>query len=216
MSDKEARAVGAGERLDVPVPDGKGGTVVKEYYVSPIEFRVLQEIQREAIKYYKRQYLSTFADNKDLLGDSFKDIMIAKMEEAARWDVDDLPRKDAHDVSGVPITRQLRSAMEDIAGDIGEGDNAARATLSTLLDNGQVTREQVKAMTGANVRFGKVPYDTWWITAVYEGMIEFVYRSLTPRHPDLRREEVCTWPLPSIYQLARLAERVTAPAVGNT
>ena len=46
MAEREARVLGAGDEVEV---DGKA------YHLAPVQMRELQEIQREAVKFYKRQ-----------------------------------------------------------------------------------------------------------------------------------------------------------------
>lgn len=207
MSDKEARAVGASASVQV-------GEEI--YEVSPIGFRQLQEIQREAVRYYKRQYLQTFADNMDLLGngDGHK-LLREKLDEVAKWGIGDLPTRWAHDASQVEVTSKLKSRLVEEFGEIPDTDKGVRALLATALDTEQITVEEVAKLTKTNPRRGQVPYDTWWVTAVYEGMVSLVWSSLHAKHPELTKEDISNWSLAKIAGVAREAERVTTPDLGN-
>jgi hypothetical protein len=211
MSDKEARAVGAASSLEV---DGK------RYVMSPIGFRQLQEIQREAVRYWKRQYMLTFADNVDLLanGDG-QELIRQKMEECAKWGIDKLPVKIAYSAAHIKITDKLRKRLRSCRltyEDLPESDRAVRALLTTALDNEEIHPDIVEKLTNTRPRQGRVAYDTWWITAVYEGMVAFVWASLSQKHPELTREEISEWPLDRIIEIAREVEHITAPELGNT
>ena len=208
MADAEARALGAGNTIDV---DGK------QYKILPIGMRQLHEVQRTAVGYYKREYLRTYAENMDFLPpDRAADLIERKMEEVARWDVGDLPVKMAYDVRGVPLNAKLVDALETEYGELPEGDGAKYAVLSSALDAGKIDADQVEKLTKVRPRRLRVPYDTWWVTACYEGMITFILTSLRASHPEATAAEVGAWPLPKIMEAARIVEGLTAPAVGNT
>src|SRR5690554_3468201 len=105
MSDALARVTGAGVSLNV---NGK------EYQLRPVGLRQLQELQKEALRYYKRQYLQTFADAAALMGNGTSEKLLAeKIEECARWDVCDLPEQNAYDAEQVPINEQVLSWLRE-------------------------------------------------------------------------------------------------------
>ena len=87
MGEREARALGAGKILTI----GE-----QEYTLSPVTVRDLCELEREALRSYKRQFLETFRDSFDLLPeDEGLKLLREKLEEAARWTLDDLPKRKA-------------------------------------------------------------------------------------------------------------------------
>jgi len=207
MSDKVARVLGVGETLTVDE---------KEYHISPIELRQLHEVQREAIKFYKRQYLQTYADNLDLLSNgNASSLMEKKLEEAARWDVSDLPVKAAYDVTKIPINEKLKAALEDEFGELPEEESAQRALLATALDSDKISGNMVKSLTDRWPHKINIPYDTWWVTASYDGMITFVWSSIQINHPEMTKVQVSGWSMAKIIEAARIVERLTVPAVGN-
>ena len=149
MSDELARAVGAGDEVTV-----KG----KTYRVSPITIQELQEIQRQAIRSYKRDYLASYAENLDLLPEDAREGRLeAKLDEVSRWDVGDLPVKMAYDVSKVKINDKLQKLLAEEYGDLPDTEAGKRAVLATALDAEVVTMQQVEKLTGPKPRRGRVP-----------------------------------------------------------
>jgi hypothetical protein len=211
MSDREQRALGVGGTITVRE---------KKYELSPIAVQHLCNLEKESLRYYKRQFLQTFADNADLLGENSQDIITKKMEEAAVWDLDDLPKKTAYDVSHVPVTEKLREWAKafqvEIDGEKSElTDVKIRAMLSTALDQEKVKREEVKAMAGKFPVQGKVRYDQWWVTGSMEGMVSFLLSSIQYKHPEVTEKEVKEWPISSIFEGAREVESITSPNLKN-
>lgn len=208
MSDDLARAVGAGDTVDV-----KG----KTYRASPITIQELQEIQRLAIRSYKREYLTSYAENLDLLPEEMRQGKLdAKMDEVSKWDIGDLPVKTAFDVSKVQFSPELEELLSKVFGDLPETEAGKKAVLATALDSEEVTIQQVKQLTGCQPRKGRIPYDTWWITAKLDGIVAMTWAALHANHPELKKDEVARWPFPKLAEVARLAESLTSPDLGNT
>lgn len=213
MSDREQRVLGAGEKIEV---DGQ------EYRMRPISALHLVDLERDALAHYKRQYLQTFSQNADLLGEQAVPTLQREMERVARWDLDDLPRKNAFDVARVPITDGVRAWAEENQREAnGEAaaeleDRTIRALLVTALDQERLTPEQVKEMSGKTPLQGKVRYDQWWVTASMEGMVSFIHSSIRCEHPRVTKESVASWPFAKISEASRLVERITSPDMGNT
>ena len=208
MSDKEARALGAGDAINV---NGK------EYRISPVGMRQLHEVQRAAVKYYKREYLSTYSENLDLIPDGQRaELLRVKFDEVAKWDVGNLPVRLAYDVRSVPINAKIRAVLEDEFNELPENEQEVRHLLAAALDRELISFDDVVKLTGVRPRKARIPYDSWWVTAVREGMVTLVLASLKEHHPDVRKDDVEGWPLSKIVQAARLSESLTAPALGNT
>ena len=208
MSDAEARAFAAGDTVEV-----QG----KQFKVVPLNMQQLHEIQRAAVKSYKREYLSTFAENLDLLPkDQAAGMMADKLEETAKWDISDLPVKMSYAVGSVPMNDKLVKLLRAEYGDLPDGETARRAVLATSLDSGAVSPTDVQKVTGTRPRRVRVPYDSWWVTASYDGMITLVWASVTKNHPKTTKEQIGGWPLAKLAEAARLVEHLTSPAVGNT
>jgi hypothetical protein len=202
-TDREARALAA------------GGTVTvedKEYKLRPVRARQLTELERESLKYYKRQYLETFTDNADLLGDSID--LSAKVDEVAKWTLDDLPQKIVHDARNVPVTKKMEKWIVEKYGEKPDGDAAYKAVVTTALDSGDITVEKVKELTGAIPRMGKARFDQWWVTACVHGMISIIRASLNGHAKD-EVEGVDDWPLLKVTEAARIVESLTSADLGN-
>lgn len=208
MSDKEARVLAAGDSIEV---NGK------EIHISPVGMQQLHEVQRAAVKYFKREYLTTFAENLDLLPEADRTkLMEKKMEEVARWDVGNLPVRTSFDVGSVPVNNEeLIALMEEKYGSLPESELSRRAVLATALDAELLDPDEVLKLTGVKPKRFRVPYDSWWVTAVKEGMVAFVLSSIKKNHPEIGKDDIWDWPLHKIVQAARMAEHLTAPALGN-
>lgn len=208
MSDKEARVLGAGQSIEI---DGT------EYQIRPINIRMLHEVQREAVRHYKREYLKTFSDNMDLLGNGKgQELLEQQIKEVAKWDIAQLPSKTAYSSKGIPIEGKLAERLRVIYGDLPTNEDELQGLLDSALDREEMTSDEVEQLSGKRPKRGRIGYDMWWITATYEGMTTFVWASLLSAHPKLQKEQVSGWPLTQLTQAARIAESITSPELGNT
>jgi hypothetical protein len=205
--DREARALGAGETIEV------NGS---EYTLRPVGVGYLTELRREALKSYKRQYLETFSENKDLLSDGeYERLIKEEMVKIARWTLEDLPKKVAHDASGIPVTKKLRRWVEEEFDETPEEEDTVRAYVAFALDDGRLTGAEVKRMTGQTPVKGVVSYDQWWVTGEESGMVSFIHRSIRREHPEVTKEQIADWPAGKIREAARAVESLTAASMGN-
>jgi len=208
MSEVEARAVGAGAEIQV----GE-----KVYKLRPLVVRHLCELERKALEYYKRQYLSTYTQNLDLLPEDMRSRLLSeKLEEVARWDVGNLPQKRTWDVSRVPVNNELRDLLVDRIGLRPDDESGWRGALVTALEDGKVSAKEVRDLTGVAPRSTTVRYDQWWITSSMAGMVAFVTIAVQYEHPEVTEEEVARWPVEKLMEAANKTERLTVPEVGNT
>lgn len=203
MSNDVARAVGAGAVIAV---NGK------EYRLAPLGLRQLQEIQKAALRSFKTQYLQTYIDNEAILP---RGTIEDKLDEVARWDINDLPSRIVYDVAGVPINDELRERLRAIYPDMVE-ESSESSLLATALDTKEITATEVYELTDVKPRKGLVSYDLWWITARFDGQCVFVWASLQKNHPEVTAEEVANWPMAKLVEASRTVESITSPAVGNT
>jgi len=215
MSDREARALGAGSTITV---EGI------EYTLSPVKLQQLAELQRAAVRNYKREYLETYAENIRLLPkEKQESVLEKKLDEVARWDIDDLPPKRAYSAEGLSVTAGLRTRLEEIFSIRGEWDSTAEREdadwlelLEEALNSDEIRPGEVKKLTGGFPTCEVSPYDMWWATAVHEGRINFVYESARIRHPKLKKSEVGQWPLPRLAEAVKIIVTITRPEMGNT
>ena len=106
MSETMARALGAKGAMTVTIAE-------KECQTRALGIAELTEIERECLDRYKRQYLRTFVQNLDMIPKGKRDsILEKKMEEVAKWDIDDLPPKFAHDPTRIKVTSELKSWLK--------------------------------------------------------------------------------------------------------
>ena len=206
--DREARMLAAGENLEVNE---------KRYKLRPVCAQHLCDLEREALKYYKRQYLQTFVENADLIGGKeAKALIERKIEVVARWDLSDLPQKDAYNASRCPTTKATNKWVEEKMGEVPESSSGVSVLLSMALDSGELTPKQVKEMTGVAPLHGRVRYDQWWVTSSVQGMISIIISSLHQEHPEMTREVVSGWSFTKLAEAARIVEGITTPDPKNT
>lgn len=222
MADDVARAVGAAGTETVLI----GG---KECTVKPLTIRELAEVERECVKYYIRQHLENYNRNLDLLPEADRlRLMQAKLEEASRWDVGDLPPRYAYDPATIFLSgllkgwcqQELQFSELDAKGeklpDAVLAGNYRKAVV-TALDAGMLSPEHYKQLTGKDAP-GKVPvgYVNWWITGSLEGMFTMVWMCF--KAYEVTRDEVAA-ALGSNFSvlsnLSRSIEHLSVPAVGN-
>lgn len=206
MSERESRALAAARQIEI---DGK------TYKLRPLSLQLLVDLEQEALRHYKREYLETFRENADLLGKDKLTVLRQEMEQVGKWQLHDLPQKTVHDVNRVPITEELRAWVESNVGEVPDTDAGIRAVLVTALDSGQLTREHVKKLAGKQPIKGLVRYDQWWITGSIQGMLSFITSSIRAEHPEITKEVVARWPFSKIAEAARLVEGITSASMGN-
>ncbi len=210
MPEDSARALKANSPLVVKFGD-------KECSVRALGIKELTEVERECVKTYRRTYLETYAENMDLLPNG-PGLFEKKLEEAAKWDIGDLPPKEAYDPVRVKPTDKLKAFIAshfDLDAKSLEDAKTKRFAVA-LLDQGTLSREKYKGLTKESIEPSKVPYVNWWITGSYEGQLTFVwicfkkYGITKQELSDKIAEE------PSLLvELSRELESASSPSVGN-
>jgi hypothetical protein len=213
MADDTARALGAASGAEITI---KG----KAYKIRPLSARELSELERIAVRRFKRRYLETFAENLDLMpegtGDAF---MRSRMEECAKWDVNDLPEKYVYDCSRVPITNKVKKWIRDemLVPDSSElTDTSIRSLVSNSLDNESLTQDKCKELTGVRPRKLRTGYVNWWVTAEVDGMVEMILLCIDDK--DITKDDLFdafAENQSGIIDAAREIETVSVPAAGN-
>ena len=231
MAEAVARAVGAASGVTVTIA-GKLCTI------RPLGLRQLCEIERDCLQRYKRQYLETYTANLDLLPDTIRSDMIAKkLDECAKWDIEDLPPKYAYDGRKVVLTDSLRAWLRETMGiegiekkngqstpeenesyekEILRSESHLRNVVATVLDNGSLSDDEYRRLTGSLPTKSPVPYVTWWITGCFEGLITTVASSLQGQ--GVTREQIIDEFSGDFNQLVRITrevERLSVPDSGN-
>ena len=171
MGEGVARTLGAG--------DGVFKIAGKECKVRPLGTRELAEVERECLTRYKRNYIKTFTDNIDLLPENTdKDEFLAKkFEAAARWDMDDLPRKNVCDYEQIEVTKKLKARIQEIHNDEKNetDDDRVKKLTASAIDSGTISVDQYKELTGKTAPLVKVGYVNWWISGCVEGMLTLIW-----------------------------------------
>ncbi len=211
MPEDVARAVGAGSSTTVSIAG-------KQCTVRPLGIQELTEVERDCLKRYRRSYLETFSENADLIPKcEVSSMMQEHMETAAKWDIDDLPSKYAHDPDRLKMSKQLKQWVKDQYDIDGKaGDLQLRRLCAAALDQETLTDKQYRRFTNDSPPKQKVPYVNWWITGCSDGMITLVWMCF--RHNGVSREEVVDELMENqslLTDLAQEIEHLSAPAVGN-
>ena len=218
MSEDVARAVGA----RIPEPVTIAG---KEVLVRPLSLKELTEAQRAGLKDYKRSYLETYKENLDLLPESEQSsLMREKLEEVARWDLQDLPAKLVYDVKRVKINPAIEKWVKENYPEYEVDPKASKekqeahlkAVVTTALDSEVLADELYENLTGESPKKHKVGYVNWWITATFEGMLTMLWLSI--RDSGLTKDQIAGELSKNpglLAQLSREIESLSAPATSN-
>jgi len=212
MADDMGRALAANGGLTVVI----GG---KECTVRPLGMAELSEVERVCLEGYKRQYLSTYTSNLDLLPEGDREgVLTRKLDEVARWDIGSLPVKYAHDPGMIKLTDELRVWMVDnlnVKADE-QDESLLRSMTAVALDQETLTAEKYKELARGNPPRIKVSYVNWWTTGCFDGMTTMVWVCF--RHNGVTRAQVAEElgrDISLIAKVSREIERLSRPAVGN-
>lgn len=204
--DREARATGAGASFEVNE---------KTYTLRPLTLRQLQEVQREALRTYKRQILQTYSDSVEFLANG-QQLLEKKIEEISRWDISDIPAKTSYDLRGAVESDAVKEWIETKYGRLPESRGVKMHMLSMALDTGDVTKEELEKIAGTKIATFRIAYDNWWVSSTLEGMTAFVWASVGGTQAGVSIEEIRSWPVNKLTDAATLVESITAPDMGNT
>lgn len=174
MSESEsvARALGAG--------DGVVEIAGKQCTIRPLGTRELAEVERECLKQYKRTYLQTFSENADLLPDEIDkaELISKRFEEAAKWDLDDLPQRSVSDWQRIKLTDKLKKVIAEVHTDANlDDDDKVKKLAASALDRNVIDAKRYHELTGADAPMVKVGYVNWWISGCVDGMITMIWMS---------------------------------------
>ncbi len=168
MGEDVARALGAG---------GTGRTIAgKPCTPRPLSIKELSELQRECLREYRRAYLQAHHDSLEFMPEGERGgLMARKSEEAARWDVGDLPVKWAYDPRRIDESKALAARAAELLGlDEEPSGMRLRVIVAALLDQESMSPEEYEGLAGRKPPRIKVPYDRWWISGCWEGRVAFL------------------------------------------
>ena len=176
MAEDVARAVGASGPNIVMIGD-------KECRPRPLSVRELTELEREALDGYKREYIRTFSKNSDLFPEELRfQILREKSDEAARWDLTNLPDKWAYDSASIVVNEKTDEWLKENV-NFQESmfpertrELAKKRIMAAALDEQRITEEEYQNMVGGiKPHKAKIRYVEWWITGCIDGMISMVW-----------------------------------------
>lgn len=222
MSDDVARAVGAG-----------GTTLViagKECQIRPLTAKELAEVERECIDNYRQSYLESLAKSAHLVFPDKRErqsYLREEMEKAAKWDVEDLPRKPVHDPKKIKVNKRLHLWLtenmnlsdKDVDGKLltkAKLEERIKRAAGTALDSGILDKSTYENLVGEIPKASYVDYVSWWSTATVDGMVTLIWKSV--QNSGVTKEQVMTELSEKPDLLAthsRDVEHLSAPAEGN-
>ena len=218
MSEDVARAVGAES------PDGiriNG----KDCRPRPLTIKELTELQRECLSQYRRSFVQAFSENADLLpGDEGKKLIREKLEEAARFDISNLPKRDVYDPRKIKINPSIEKwLVENVEGyekdeeaSKEKQEKTTKRVVASALDEGLLDPKVYEELTGVHLVPSRVGYVNWWITGSFDGQIAMI--CLAFRGCNVTKDEIFLeiGRNPRVLiDLAREIEHLSAPEVGN-
>lgn len=229
--EREALMMGARDEFEVTERYSNGKSKKKTYKFRPVRVRELLELERKALRAYKREYLTTFKDNADLFGDSSERVLRDEMSRVAKWTLEDLPQIDAYTIteqikitpevlqwgienSGIDFTEEFglpldSEEIEDkTEAELQEyrqimNEIALRALMVAALDRGDISPEEVFKLTGIRPIHGKVRYDQWWVTGPIDGMVALIWEGL---RQDYSEKEVNEEHVLNTWSYAKIVE----------
>lgn len=207
--DDVARALGAG---------GDEVTIAgKKAQIRPLSVRELTEIERECVRNYRREYLKRLKDTVEFIGE---DAFQKAVYDSATWDVHNLPRKTVYDPRLDQLTPGVIQWLVDHADSTREGieSNPVKAlrALATVLDNEALSADEFARLAGSPCRKISTGYANWWVTGSFDGMVELAFYAL--RDSGITREDLLeefSKRQDQLWQVAREAEHLSTPAMGN-
>lgn len=219
MAEDVARAVGADGTLSVTI----GG---KECAVRPLGIAELTAIERECLEQYKENFLQFYIRHADDFPDGWEDAK-KKRDEAARWDVSDLPPKFSYETDGLKVTNDLKIWLRHNIGysktdekgtkySAVELDTMLRQLTAAALDEGILSEGQYKELTDSAPAKMKVGYVHWWLSGTMEGRLALIWYCF--KKYGVTREQVSEalgLDKDRIIRIAREIEHLSTPSVGN-
>lgn len=209
MADDVARAVGANS-ADCVIINGK------ECTPRPLGIAELAELERSCLQFYKRKYLDTYLSNLDLIPENLKETLIReKMDQAASWDVVDLPPKMAVNSDRIVVNEKTIEFLKTM--NLPSMDHKiSQKMISAAIDSGAMSSETYKKLTGEDPPRYEVGYVNWWVTGTIAGRMEMAY--LAFRRSGVTRDEIADHLGKNAEELLRIAksvESLTEPQVKN-
>jgi len=206
MSEDMARALKADRPLTVTFGD-------KECTVHPLSIKELTEAEQICLQQYREKYLKVWRDNSPST-----EVLMEKIEAAAKWDVSDLPPKQAFDPGTVKVTEELkRFVAEKLSLDVTKLMEARTKQLTAaLLDQGILKVEEYKSLSGRSIYPIKIPYVSWWVTGCYDGMVSAVW--LCFKRYGITKDQVIekmAEDIALLIDVSREIERASTPDLGN-
>jgi hypothetical protein len=152
----------------------------KECTPRPLSVKELTEVERDCLYRYRDRYLETWSQSMKFFPDGQGVALLEKrVEEAARWDPEDLPPRDGFDSRRIVLTDALKNRLREVynydekeeTSDLKWQRMAAGALQSQML-----SEAEYENLTGKKPIKTKIAYTSWWITGSYDGQITFCWK----------------------------------------
>lgn len=171
MAEDTARALGAGGGREAIMIAGKA------CHTRPLSAKELAEVEREALKAYRRSYVESYKENLDVIGGTHE-MLLAQLEKVSRWDVSDLPAKFSFDPRKIVITPALKAwlvSTYEINIEKAGSDDYLKRIAAVALDTKMMESADYEKLTNSKPPKVKIGYVNWWITGCYDGIITFIW-----------------------------------------
>lgn len=210
MSEDVARALGAA------VP-GELTIAGKKCRLRPLSIKELTEVQREAVRTYRKVYLTNLRDSIEFLAGGEEGFQ-KKVEETAHWEADDLPRKAVYDTATLEVNNKLKTWLKENLNakeDRLKSPRTCRSLVAAALDSEVLSVEEFKKLTGRLPIKIKTGWVNWWVTGTPEGMLTMIWQSV--KSDGVTRDELDTLlsDPATMMAFAREVEFLSAPSPGN-
>ena len=178
-----------------------------------MSIKELTEAEQLCLEQYREKYLKVWKENSPS-----NEILLEKIEAAARWDVSDLPPKQAFDPGAIKVTEELKKFVaEELSLDATKlMEGRTKQLAAALLDQGILKPETYKSLAGRSIYPVKIPYVSWWVTGCFDGMITVVW--LCFKKYGVTKEQVIEKMAEDqalLIDVSREVERASTPDLGN-
>ncbi len=168
MSDQYLRAATQRSRI-VDLPDGS------HLELRPLTIQDWGTLEEEALKAYKREFLSTYLENLDLIPESKR-----AAKEAEAWE-----RAEKLTADGIPP----KIVESPAVGQDGKVIRNSPPGTEVLLNSGELVT--ISKLVGDRCyALQKVPYAQWWFSSTFKGRMRAVWLSARRARPGVTEDEL--------------------------
>lgn len=216
--DDTARAIGA-----------SGGSTIKiagkDCRPKPLTLKELGELERRALRAYRRDYVQAVMDVAEYLQEPNRSEVINKrVQEAANIVLKELPPHFICDPSSIECTQPLKDwikqnfniAAPDEKGAPEDVHSGYQKAAALAINQGALTETEYTQIVGKPVVRTRVAYPNWWIASTPDGQLAMIHQSFRDYNvTESQVAEALGVDRGKIFELYSEVEEITAPDVGN-